>query len=175
MKFKLHEAIEILSRTPSVLEILLTGLPEDWIISNEGEESWSPFDIVGHYIHGEKTDWIPRMEIILGDATNKTFTPFDRFAQFENSIGKNLNQLLSEFKELRKENLLRLSSADLSEADLDKEGIHPHFGKVTLRQLLSTWVVHDLAHINQISRVLAKQYKDEIGPWTEYFSVITNK
>lgn len=175
MKFKLHEAIEILSRTPSVLEILLTGLPEDWIISNEGEESWSPFDIVGHYIHGEKTDWIPRMEIILGDATNKTFTPFDRFAQFENSIGKNLNQLLSEFKELRKENLLRLSSADLSEADLDKEGIHPHFGKVTLRQLLSTWVVHDLAHINQISRVLAKQYKDEIGPWIEYFSVITNK
>ncbi len=175
MKFKLHEAIEILSRTPSVLEILLTGLPEDWIISNEGEESWSPFDIVGHYIHGEKTDWIPRMEIILGDAINKTFIPFDRFAQFENSIGKNLNQLLSEFKELRKENLLRLSSADLSEADLDKEGIHPHFGKVTLRQLLSTWVVHDLAHINQISRVLAKQYKDEIGPWTEYFSVITNK
>lgn len=174
MEFKLSQAIEILSRTPAVVETLLTGLSDNWTMNNEGGETWSPYDIIGHYIEGEKNDWVTRMEIILGDA-EKNFKPFNRFAQFEDSKGKTLLQLLDEFKQLRKNNLFKLQSANLTEEDLDKTGVHPAFGNVTLRQLLSTWVVHDLSHINQMSRVMAKQYKEAIGPWTEYFNVITSR
>jgi len=143
-------------------------------MQNEGGESWSPFDIVGHLVHGEKTDWITRTETILKYGKEKTFEPFDRFAQFENSKGKNINELLSEFSALRLKNLHRLNEMNIREDDLIKKGIHPHFGKVTLRELLATWVVHDLGHISQIARVMAKQYKDEVGPWKEYLPVVNN-
>lgn len=175
MEFKLEQAIEILSRTPAVVETLLTGLSDDWVMHNEGGDSWSPYDIVGHYIEGEKNDWITRMEIMLGNENDKSFKTFNRTAMFEDSKGKGLARLIDEFKQLRKENLFKLRSAGITEADLDKTGIHPHFGAVTLRQLLSTWVVHDLAHINQVTRVMAKQYTSAIGPWTEYFNVITSR
>ncbi len=172
MEFNLPESIKILSRTPNVIEVMLAGLSDEWIFNNEGGESWNAFDIVGHYIHGEQTDWIPRMQVILSDKTDKMFVPFDRFAQFNNSKGKTLNELLDEFKRLRKENLHILQSANLTEADLEKTGIHPHFGSVTLKQLLATWVAHDLSHIHQLCRVLAKQYSEAVGPWKEYLGVL---
>jgi len=174
MEFQLTEAIPILERTPGVLRQLLDGLSAGWIMQNEGGETWNPYDIVGHYIEGEKNDWIVRMNIILNDAGDKHFKPFDRFAQFEDSKGKTLTQLLDEFASLRQKNLAVLKAAALTEADLDKTGIHPQFGTVTLRQLLSTWVVHDLAHLNQLTRVMAQQYKEMTGPWKEYISIINN-
>jgi len=172
MNFKLVSAIEVLERSPFVIEDMLKGLSTDWIMNNEGPDTWSPYDVVGHLIHGEKTDWVPRMEIILSDIDNKKFEPFDRFAQFKNSKGKSLQQLIDEFKELRKNGIEVLKSRKLTEQDLDKTGIHPEFGVVTLRQLLSTWVVHDLGHIAQIARVMAKQYKNETGPWRAYISIL---
>ena len=172
MKFDIEKSLQVLEKTPSVLDSLLNRLSDDWIFSNEGKETWSPFDVVGHLIHGEKTDWIPRLKRILFDE-NKSFVPFDRFAQFENSKGKSPQDLLSEFKSLRRENLEYLRSLKLSEADFNKEGIHPEFGAVTVSQLLATWVTHDLGHIAQISRVMAKQYKNEVGPWTQYISILS--
>jgi len=172
MKFDLEKSIEILERTPFVLEAMLSGLSDEWILNNEGPDTWSPFDIMGHLIHGEKTDWIPRLEIIFSAKTDKTFEPFDRFAQFETSKGKSLKQLIDEFKELRKQNIQILVSKELTEDKLNQQGIHPTFNQVTLRQLLSTWVVHDLNHIAQISRVMAKQYKFEVGPWKEYLKIV---
>jgi hypothetical protein len=170
MKFNLEKSIQILERTPIVVEVLLQGLDDEWIYSNEGRDTWSPFDVVGHYIQGEKTDWIPRMQIILGNGSKK-FQVFDRTKMFEDSKGKNLSQLIDEFKSLRKQNLDILRNARLDEKNLSMTGIHPEFGDVTLKQLLSTWVTHDLAHLVQISRVMTKQYKEEIGPWPKYFSV----
>jgi DinB superfamily len=170
MLFNINESLKILERTPGILENLLTGLDEEWIFSNEGKDTWSPYDVIGHLIHGEKTDWIPRMKIILNEE-NKQFIPFDRFAQFENSKGKTMTELLGEFKRLRTENLRILGEISLTEEKLDRKGIHPEFGEVTLRQLLATWVVHDLGHLCQISRVMAKQYGGEIGPWVKYFSI----
>ncbi len=172
MKFDLSAALEILERTPKVLETLLGGISDEWAQSNEGIETWSPYDIVGHFIHGEKTDWIPRMKIILKDIEDKQFAPFDRFAQFENSKGKSLNELLEEFKALRKENIKTLRLNHISSSQLIQTGIHPAFGEVNLSQLLSTWVVHDLNHISQITRVMAKQYSDEVGPWKEYLGIL---
>ena len=172
MEFELKKAVLILQRTPAVIRNLLIDLPSDWISENEGENTWSPYDIVGHLIHGEKTDWIVRAEIILSINPNRLFEPFDRFAQFENSQGKSLDQLLDEFEQLRIENLRRLSAMNLSGKNLASEGIHPEFGAVTLKQLLSTWVVHDLGHIAQIARVMAKQYKTEVGPWLEYIGIL---
>jgi hypothetical protein len=172
MNFDLNKSIEILERTPKVLGTLLNGLGEEWIYNNEGEETWSPFDVIGHLIHGEKTDWITRTEIILSDKADKTFALFDRFAQFEESKGKTLPGLLKEFQDLRSRNLETLKSMGITAHDLIKTGIHPAFGKVTLEQLLATWVAHDLGHIAQISRVMAKQYKDEIGPWREYLPIM---
>ncbi len=174
MLFNIEESVEILQRTPAVLEILLSGLEEPWITGNEGKETWSPYDVVGHLIHGEKTDWVPRMMIILGEGGDKKFTPFDRFAQFEESKGKSVAALLSEFKKLRSENLRILKEIKLSEEQLQKKGIHPEFGEVTLKQLLATWVVHDLGHLTQVTRVMAKQYKQEIGPWVKYFNIFNN-
>jgi hypothetical protein len=172
MTFSLPHSIEILTRTPDVLHALLHDLSSAWTHENEGGESWSTYDIIGHLIHGELTDWMPRLEIILSDANDKSFTPFDRFAQFENSQGKSLNQLLVELKTLRQANINLLISKNLTEQDGQRTGLHPAFGEVTLSQLLSTWTVHDLNHIAQIARVMAHQYKDEVGPWTAYLRIL---
>jgi uncharacterized damage-inducible protein DinB len=172
MTFTLEKSIEILERTPSVLNAMLEHLSPEWVHSNEGEETWSVYDIVGHLIHGEKTDWIPRMEIILSGKADKQFPPFDRFAQFEESRGKSLSQLLEEFKRLREKNIALLVSKKLTSKALEEKGIHPALGEVTLSQLLATWTVHDLNHIAQISRVMAKQYKEAVGPWVEYLRIL---
>jgi len=172
MFFDLNKSIEILERTPAVVTALLQGLSSEWLFNNEGADTWSPYDIIGHYIEGEKTDWMPRMRIILSDHDDKRFVPFNRFAQLNNDKNKPINALLNEFSEWRKNNILELREANLNEEKLNKKGIHPEFGEVTLRQLLATWVAHDLNHIHQISRVMAKQYKEEIGPWTRYISVV---
>ncbi len=173
MRYSLQKSLEILERTPAVLRTILSGLGDEWITGNEGAGTFSPYDVVGHLIHGEKTDWRDRTNMILQHGTSKTFVPYDRFAQFEESKGKTLDQLLDEFERLRKENMEWFRSLKLSETDLDKKGIHPSLGEVTLRQLLSTWVVHDLTHIAQITRVMAKQYKDEVGPWLEFFRIMS--
>jgi hypothetical protein len=172
MEFDLKKSTEILRRTPYVLETLLQGLSEEWTHTNEGDATWSPFDVVGHLIHGEKTDWMIRMEIILSKGTQEKFTSFDRFAQFEESKGKNLTQLLEEFKSIRKQNIALLASKKLTAADLQKKGVHPVFGEVTLQQLLATWTAHDLGHLGQIARVMAKQYKTAVGPWKQYLPIL---
>jgi hypothetical protein len=172
MNFTIDKSIEILERTPEVLHLLLSGLSADWITANEGENTWNPYDIIGHLIHGEKTDWIVRARLILSNQENKTFVPFDRFAQFENSKGKSLTELLDEFKALRIKNIAALKSMHIDDNTLNQKGIHPDFGEVTLRQLLATWVVHDLDHIAQISRVMAKHYNEDVGPWIEYLKIL---
>lgn len=172
MEFSIERSVEILRQTPSTLELFLSNLSDDWIFVNEGKDTWNAFDIIGHFIHGEKTDWIPRLDIVLNDNENKKFEPYDRFAQFENSKGKTLNDLLQEFKRLRNQNLNYLESLKLTEDKLDLEGIHPAFGTVTVRQLISAWTVHDLGHIYQITRVFAKQYKENMGPFAEYISIV---
>jgi uncharacterized damage-inducible protein DinB len=173
MEFHLEHAKEILRRTPATLNALLGHLPEEWILSNEGAESWSPFDIVGHMSHAEEADWIPRARIILDYGESGTFEPFDRFAMFEKSKGKSLNDLLDRFEHLRGENLKKLDEMNLSPEMLTKRGKHPELGVVTLSQLLSTWVVHDLGHIGQIVRVMAKQYKVAVGAWQAYLPVLS--
>ena len=172
MDFHLNRSIQILERTPQILTTMLAELDDAWVYNNEGGETWSPFDVIGHLIHGEKTDWIVRTEIILSDAPNKNFAAFNRFAQFEQSNGKTLSALLEEFDALRKQNITVLKTKDIQPEDLKKTGIHPAFGAVTLEQLLSTWVVHDLGHIAQISRVMAKQYKAQVGPWAQYLPIL---
>ncbi len=172
MDFNLEKAIPVLSRTPAVLNDWLKDLPTGWVHQNEGPDSWSPFDIVGHLIHGEKTDWIPRVKIILSDQANKTFEPFDRFAQFNNSRGKSIDELLTEFETLRRENIQTLQAFSLTDDQLSLTGIHPDFGEVTLKELLATWVVHDQSHIAQIARVMAKQYRQEVGPWNAYIPLL---
>lgn len=172
MNYNTDKSIEILERTPVVLKTLLCNLHEDWIINNEGPETFSPYDVIGHLIYGEKTDWVVRAKIILESGLSKPFTPWDRFAQFEESKGKNLQQLLDEFEKQRRENITWLKSIHLTEENLDKKGMHPALGEVTLRNLLTTWVAHDLTHIAQITRVMAKQYKEEMGPWPEFFRIL---
>jgi DinB superfamily len=172
MQYHVESAIPLLERTPIALCGLLRGLPFDWTSPNEGPGTWSAFDIIGHLIHGEKTDWIPRAAIILSEQPERCFEPFDRLAQFRNSEGKTLHQLLDEFEQLRRENLKTLKSWNISEKDLEKTGIHPEFGVVTLRQHLATWVAHDLAHLAQTARVMAKQFKQEVGPWAAYLNVL---
>ena len=172
MNFTVEKSIEVLERTPEVLEALLKNVSPEWTENNEGGETWSVFDVLGHLIHGEKTDWILRLEIILSDSWDKTFEPFDRFAQSKESKGKTLLQLLGEFKELRQKNITVVRSKNLTGKNLAQKGIHPAFGEVTLAQLLATWTVHDLDHIAQISRVMAKQYQTEVGPWAEYLKIL---
>jgi hypothetical protein len=172
MKFEIRQALEILERTPGVLEAMLTGLSKEWLFQNEGGDTWSPYDVLGHLIHGEKTDWIPRLQIIMEQGTSRPFEPFDRFAQFEDSKGKSPVLLLEEFTRLRQENLRILKNTSLDDDALDRKGIHPAFGEVTLRQLLATWTAHDLSHIVQIARVMANQYKQEVGPWIAFLSVM---
>jgi DinB superfamily len=171
--FVLPEAISILARTPATLDALLRGLPAGWIVAHEGGESWSAFDVIGHLIHGEQTDWVPRAKIILEHGNTRAFEKFDRFAQFQATTGRTLDSLLDEFAMLRRENLLELESLDLSPADLDRPGLHPELGPVTLRQLLATWVAHDLDHLMQLARVLGRQYSDEVGPWRAFLRVIS--
>ncbi len=170
--FDLDKTTAVLKRTPMVLRVLLEDLPEDWVLSNEGADTWSPFDVVGHLIHCERTDWIPRAEIIMDAGIHTQFPPFDRFAQFAESRGKSLLELLDEFDELRKQNVGRLRQMNLTDQDLKREGVHPEFGTVTLRQLLAAWVAHDLGHITQICRVMAHQYRDEVGPWKAYLRIL---
>ena len=168
--FFLNLGLEILERTPATLRALLDGLSPQWTSANEGADTWSPYDVVGHLIHGERTDWMARVGIILADGG--TFHTFDRFAQFRESQGKPLTQLIDEFDAARRESLQKLRALQLTEADLDKTGIHPKFGTVTLRQLLATWVAHDMDHLMQISRVIGKQLKEDVGPWTEFLRVV---
>ena len=172
MEFDFNKSIGILQTTPSILRAWLDQLPLDWILANEGEDTWSPFDVVGHLIHGEKTDWIARAEIILSKKADKEFDPFDRFAMFEDSKGKTIHELLSEFEDLRRQNIERLRSLQITETDFDKTGLHPNLGVVTLRQLISTWVAHDLDHLGQIAEIMARQYKEEVGPWREFLGIL---
>lgn len=174
MQFDLTNLISSLSKTPIILNVYLKGLSTELIHQNEGENTWSAFDIVGHLIHGEKTDWIVRAEIIVGESPNKEFEVFDRFAQFEESRGKTINQLLSEFEELRTNNISRLKAMNPDKEMLEMVGIHPEFGSVTLQQLLTTWMVHDMGHISQLSRVMAKQYKTAVGPWVQYLKILND-
>ncbi len=171
MNFEIHKSMEILSRTPATLTSLLSGLSEGWLHQNEGENTWSPHDVLVHLIHGEKTDWIPRAKIILSNAENKNFVPFDRFAGLDEEQKKPIEALLEEFSAIRTENLASLKSMSIEDSDLLKIGFHPEFGEVRLQELLSTWVVHDLGHIAQISRVMAKQYQTEVGPWIAYLGI----
>jgi DinB superfamily len=173
MKYSTAKSIEILERTSAVLAILLSGLSDDWVMNNEAPETFSPYDVLGHLIHGEKTDWVVRAKMILEFGNTKTFERWDRFAQYEESKDKTLQQLLHEFDVVRKENMVWFKTLHLTETDLDKKGMHPVLGEVTLRNLLSTWVVHDLTHIAQVTRVMAKQYKDQMGPWPEFFRILS--
>ncbi len=173
MEYSVEQALELLEQTPKTLYAFLAHLSEDWIYCNEGENTWSAFDIVGHLIHGERTDWVARLDIIIQKTNNNTFAPFDRFAQFEASKGKTMLELLQSFSELRRKNLDYLKSLAITNDQFSLTAIHPSLGKVTLKNLLATWVVHDLGHIAQIARVMAKQYKDDIGPWQEYLPIVS--
>src|SRR5262245_22128623 len=170
--FSLTETIALLTRTPATLNTMLRGLPDSWVRSNEGNDTWSAFDIVGHLIFGEKTDWMPRVRRILKSGESQAFDPFDRFAQFRESRGKTLEQLLNEFAQLRSENLAALQALDLLPLDLERRGQHPQLGVVTLSQLLATWAVHDLSHLHQLSRVMAHQYRETVGPWVAFLGVL---
>jgi hypothetical protein len=171
-EFTLPDTIAILTRTPAALNALLRGLPERWVTSNEGHNTWSAFDIVGHLIVGERTDWMVRARIILQHGEARPFDPFDRFAQEKESQGKSLDQLLDEFARLRRENVAALQELNLQPRDLARRGTHPKLGVVTLSQLLATWAVHDLTHLHQLSRVMAHQYCDAVGPWSAYLGVL---
>ncbi|MES3035338.1 MAG: DinB family protein [Gemmatimonadota bacterium] len=171
-RFDLHASIEVLQRTPSTLSAMLGGISATWHDATEGGESWSPYVIVGHLIHGERTDWLPRAQIILAQGASRRFEPYDRFAQFTESAGKPLEVLLQEFTSLRDTNLRALQSLGITPAQLHLTGEHPAFGTVTLAQLLACWVAHDLGHIAQVARVMAKQYRDAVGPWREYLPVL---
>lgn len=170
--FTLEQTIAILERTPATLSRLLDGLSDEWTRSNEGAETFSPYDVIGHLIHGERTDWITRATIIREQGESRPFDRYDRFAQNRDSAGKSLHALLEEFAKHRKENLATLKSWKLEPKDLALRGTHPLLGPVTLRQLLATWAVHDMTHIHQISRTIAHQYRDEVGPWIKYLGVL---
>lgn len=172
MEFELATGIAVLERTPRTLSTMLGGLTSAWSDATEGPETWSPYVILGHLVHGERADWIPRAKIILGQAPDRRFTPYDRAAQFRESQGKSLSDLLEEFAHLRAENLATLGGWHLTDDELALTGEHPEFGAVTLRQLLATWVGHDLGHIAQIARVMAKQYREAIGPWRAYLPIM---
>lgn len=172
--FALDDAVALLARTPATLDTLLRGLPAWWTSANEGPDTWSPFDVIGHLIHGEETDWVPRAKIILEHGESRPFDKFNREAQFE-AAPQSLDRLLDRFAALRRENLRALEAMTLTAADLDRTGRHPALGVVTLRQLLATWVAHDLDHIMQISRVLGRQYSGDVGPWRAYLRVISGE
>jgi len=172
MDFDLPTAVAVLRRTPGTLGALLDGLPPQWTDATEGPDTWSPYDILGHLVHGERADWIPRARIILAQGEDRRFQPFDRLAQFRESEGKSLADLLDEFTRLRAQSLETLAGWRLTEEQLALEGEHPAFGRVTLRQLFATWVAHDLGHVAQTARVMAKQYREAVGPWRAYLPVL---
>lgn len=174
MDFSLVLAVDVLRRSPAALRALLEGAAEPWIRGTEGPDTFSPFDNIGHLIDGEETDWIPRARLILGGGPNVRFEPYNRFRHRARNVGRSLESLLSEFDRLRRANLDLLRSWQLTPADLAREGEHPTLGRVTLRQLLAAWVVHDLGHIAQVARVMAKQYTDEVGPWVPFLPVLTD-
>jgi DinB superfamily len=171
-EFNLDETAAVLKRTPATLDAMLRGLPESWVRSNEGKDTWSAFDIVGHLIVGERTDWMTRVRVILENGEARPFDPFDRFAQSKEIRNKLLEQLLDDFAHLRRENLAALQALNLQPGDLSRRGRHPALGVVTLSQLLATWAVHDLTHVHQLSRVMAHQYRDVVGPWSAYLGVL---
>ncbi|MGC2550859.1 MAG: DinB family protein [Candidatus Sulfotelmatobacter sp.] len=171
-EFNLAEAIAVLARTPGTMDAMLRGLPDKWVQCNEGENTWSAFDIVGHLIVGERTDWMPRVRIILENGEGRAFDSFDRFAQSRENRGKSLEHLLDDFAGLRRENLAALEALNLQPKDLIRRGRHPALGPVTLSELLATWAVHDLTHVHQLSRVMAYQYRDVVGPWRAYLGVL---
>ena len=170
--FTLAKSLEILSRTPDVLQALLLNISEDWTTLHEGPDTWTPVDVISHLVHLEKTDWLVRTEIIISEGNDKRFAPVNRTVQIQENVGKSLDQLLIEFKELRSQNIAWLKSRNLGEADMSRTGIHPEFGEVTLAQLLSTWTVHDFTHMTQIIRVMAKHYREDVGPWIKFLSVL---
>jgi hypothetical protein len=172
MELQLPDALAVLERTPATFRALLGGLPDTWTTPNEGPETFSAFDNLGHLIHGERADWIPRARIILAQGEQRTFEPYDRFAQYEESRGKTVAQLLDEFDALRAGNVATLRGWHLTDRQLALEGTHPAFGAVTLRQLLATWVAHDLGHLAQTARVMAKQYREAVGPWRAYLPIL---
>jgi hypothetical protein len=174
MRFDLDNSIDVLRRTPATVNALLEGLAEPLVRGNEGPETFNPFDVVGHLIDGEETDWMTRGRIILSDAADKRFTPYDRFRHRARNVNRTLASLLDEFARLRGENLAELTGWRLTPEQLELTGTHPTFGPVTLRELLAAWVVHDLGHIAQIARVMAKQYREDVGPWTPFMPVLTD-
>jgi len=171
MIFNLNDITTVLQNTPQVLESVFKNLPETLTKTHEGPDTWSPYEVIGHLIHGEKTDWVPRIKIVLNDSKDKTFKTYDRFAQQREAL-KPLQELLSDFKELREYNLEYLKGLQIQDKDLSKKGMHPQLGEVTLQQLLTTWAVHDLSHLVQINRTIAKQHTDLMGPWPEFFSFL---
>jgi len=175
MDFDLNLGISVLQKTPGLLRSWLIGLPDEWVYEDRNEDDWSPYDVVGHLVHGERTDWIERAEIILFEEGSKTFKPFNRFAQFEGSKGMSLQELLAEFEALRKQNLVVLRGFNLSPSDYELQGIHPELGMITLGQLLATWVAHDLNHIGQIAEFMARKYKDAVGPWRAYLDILEDE
>ena len=170
--FTIPDAHALLARTPATLDAWLRGLPDAWVTATEGPSTWSAYDIVGHLIHGDRADWIPRARRILEHGESRAFEPFDREAQFRESAGRSLDDLLDEFARVRAASLEALEALALSEADLERRGTHPAFGSVTLGQLLSTWVAHDLDHVMQIARVMARRYDGDVGPWRAYLRII---
>lgn len=172
MKININDALDILSRTPSVVDNLVRHLPEAWLHATEGPDTWSAFDVVGHLVAGERTDWVPRVRMILEHGDKKAFEPFNRTAMFEESAGKTIGELLDAFATLRAQNLETVRALGIEPADYARPGMHPSLGAVNLGQLLATWVTHDMTHLAQISRVLAKQYTDEVGPWRQYIGVL---
>jgi len=170
--FFLDESLALLERAPGSLDALLRGLPSGWTQATEGEGTWSPYVVIGHLIHCEKADWMPRVRMIVQYGSAKTFEPLDREAQFREGAQRDLGAMLEELRALRAANLAELRGMKLSDADLEREGSHPAFGQVTLRQLLATWTAHDMAHVVQIARTMAKRYREDVGPWAEYLSVM---
>jgi len=172
MSHNLDDTLALLERTPSALDALLRNLPAGWTYRNEGGNTWSAFDIIGHLIHGERTDWIVRAKIILESGESRPFDRVDRFAQERESQGRTLGELLDEFARARRENLTALRALNLQPGDLERRGTHPVLGAVTLSQLLATWAAHDLTHLHQLSRVMAHQYRDAVGPWEKFLGVL---
>lgn len=172
MVFNMNEAIEILERTPGTLKALLSGLSEDWVSSNEGEGTWNPSEVIGHLIDGEKYNWIPRLKIMLADTADKSFPAFDRFSHLKDYAHLSIEEKLSEFSSLRMENIKKLKELIVDDKQFVLTGTHPEYGEVEARQLIATWAVHDLTHLSQITRVLAKRYTKEVGPWKSYLGIL---
>ena len=172
MKFDLERSIEVLNATPATVRALLADLSDDWTASKSDRDNWEPYDIVGHYIYAEEADWIPRAKVILAQADDRTFPPFDRHGQFERPEGESLADRLDEFARIRAENIEILRSWELVDEELELKGVHPEFGEVSLSELIATWVVHDLTHIRQTATVMAKRYEDAVGPWKAYLSIL---